>query len=81
MTTTIFTPMPGDRVQVGRSLAVWTVGEIVNRPYPVGNLYDGVGNTLVGVPVSEMFVVIPYEARTGPKEQPLVAETEKEIHA
>jgi len=78
---TIFTPSPGDRVQVGRSLVVWTVGEIVNRPYPVGNLYDNFGNTLIGVPVSEMFVVIPYEARTGPKEQPLTAPTEQEIKA
>jgi hypothetical protein len=76
---TIFTPMPGDRVQVGRSLAVWTVGEIVNRPYPVGNLYDNFGNTVIGIPVSEMFVVIPYEARTGPKEMPLAARDEREV--
>lgn len=79
--TTIFEPMPGDQVQVGRSLAVWTVGEIVNRPYPVANLHDNLGHTLIGVPLSEIRVVIPYEARTGPKSKPEEVPTESEVAA
>lgn len=77
--TTLFTPEPGDHVQVGRSLARWTVGEIVNRPYPVANLHNGLGKTLVGVPLSELYVVMPYEARPEPKEAPIAAPTEMEV--
>lgn len=76
----LFTPEPGDRAQVGNATKVWTIGEIVNRPYPVANLYDG-ADTRAGVPVSELLVTTPYEARSEPKERPLEVPTEQEIHA
>lgn len=81
---TLFTPEPGDRVQVGNDLTPWTVGEIREKPYKHANVYRrefGAIQTKTGVPLAELHVVVPYEARPEPKERPAEALAEKEVAA
>lgn len=75
----ILTPTPGDLVQSGNSAGVWTIGEVVPRPSfgeirAVANLHNRSGQTQIHVPLHELYVVTPLEARHGYQEVPTESE-------